>query len=575
VEEARLSRLAIGAMAAAAAAAFAHALWIGVVTDDAGISIAYAQDLARGQGLRLTPLSPRVEAYSDPLWVLWLSIGDLLRLDGPRFAQWSGALCAALGAFLVGLVPSRAAGRAPRPLDAAGSWTLAFDTTYTFWAAAGLESGAFALSLSAALCLLARERGSWSALPAGLLAVLRPEGPLYVLLLAPLRARRPADLARWCALAALPVLAWIAFRRGYYGEWLPNSFFAKRRWDYGGLAYLKAWFLAAPWHYALLAAPLALLHRSTRRAALLGAAPCAAAAAFILFSRGDWMSEHRFAAHALPAAALLAGLVPAALGELAPRRAGQAAAAALLAAAAFGAWKRSPERRRDPPLPLRYIAEQAHWFRAAAARLGLTGYRLAHFDIGGMALESGAEVVDLAGLADLYIGRVGYQERSAVRDYLFDEVRPEMLNLHGPVQYLRDDPRLERDYLLVASGMWGENWVRKTLELDGLDDRCPVAGVLPVRRLAQEGKLAARLQESGPAAARDLWLCARAHLPPGALPDVKPLASRFAAQAEAEPDPRRARALLDAAVTLDPTRTAAAHRLLALRLGRAKSPSGR
>ena len=41
-------------------------------------------------------------------------------------------------------------------------------------------------------------------------------------------------------LAALPALAWLLFRIGYYGQWLPNSFFAKRTWQYGSVGYLRA-----------------------------------------------------------------------------------------------------------------------------------------------------------------------------------------------------------------------------------------------------------------------------------------------------------------------------------------------
>ena len=39
-------------------------------------------------------------------------------------------------------------------------------------------------------------------------------------------------------------------------------------------------------------------------------------------------------------------------------------------------------------------------------------------------------MIDLAGLADLYIGRVGYQDRRAVEDYVFDEVKPDLLNTY-------------------------------------------------------------------------------------------------------------------------------------------------
>lgn len=592
-------RVALALILLAAGVALLHSLWLGEVTDDAGIALAYARTFAAGHGLRLTPLSPRVEGYSDPLWVLWLALGYGLRIGGPQFAHVTGAVFGALAVLATALVPSRAEGRGLRLLDAAAPSVLAFDTTYNLWCGAGMETGAFALALAALLLLLAR-RSSWSVVPAGVLAVLRPEGAMYLVLLAPLAAKVPgrppagaglppprldlsppprnlpppprgwvgslsygSDILRWLALAALPALAWLLFRLAYYGQWLPNSYYAKRHWNFGGLSYLGSWFFHDPWHVALYLAPLALFSRRTRRAASLALAPCAAAVVFILVSGGDWLGEHRFAAHALPAAALLAGLVPAALCDLLggrDRDIGWASALALAAAAFLGARARSPERKRNPEVPLAYVAEQGRWFRTVSRRLGLEHPRVAHFDLGGLALESGGEVIDLAGLADLYIGRVGYQDREAVRDYLFDEARPDLLNLHGPVNYLRADPRLGRDYLMIASGLWGENWARKTLELDGFDDRCP-SGHIP-----SPEQLALKLAQAPPLDARDLWLCARAHLPLEKLPDVRPLAARLASQGLAEKDRRRSRDLLDAAVALDPTLTRAAQRLLALRL---------
>jgi hypothetical protein len=102
--------------------------------------------------------------------------------------------------------------------------------------------------------------------------------------------------------------------------------------------------------------------------------------------------------------------------------------------------------------------------------------------------------------------------------------------------------------------------VRKSLDLDGHDDRCP-SGRVPLASQLQD-----ELVKSTAIEARDLWLCARAHL--GTLPDVRPLASQLASQGLDENDPTRARELFDAASTLDPAQVLAAHRLLELRLAR-------
>jgi hypothetical protein len=270
----------------------------------------------------------------------------------------------------------------------------------------------------------------------------------------------------------------------------------------------------------------------------------------------------------LPAAATVAAQAAVVLGSLLPRAIAWIPALALIAAAAVTAPARSLDRRRNPPLALDYVAGQGRWFRAKADELRLTHPRVAHFDIGGVSLESGAEVIDLAGLADLYIGRVGYQAHDLVREYVFRHVRPEMINVHGPCQYLRDDPRMERDYLQAASGIWGENWVRRDVA-GRRDDRCPHgdASLLP-----PADELPARLAGATPRAARDLWLCARAHL--NTLPDVRPVAARLTRDGLAERDPQRAMEMLDAAVTLDPDRVRAARRLLELRLA-AAVPSSR
>lgn len=642
-------RLAAVLVVLAAAAAAAHGLWVGTVNDDAGISLAYARTLAQGEGLRLTPWSQRVEAFSNPLWTLWLALGfraGLAQGDGAAFAHATGALLGGLACLPLGLVLARARGRRLRPADALAPWVLALDTTYADWIGSGLETGAFALALAWGLCLLAgefpRTRGkreeapgprasrAWSALPFGLLALLRPEGPLYALgaWLARLwllrRARRqdgpsPADRgaeAAWMVVAALPLLSWLVLRFHYYGREVPNSYTLKITWDFlDPAAYLHRWWDSNPGvHRWLWLAPLPLLVGETRRAAWLALlAGLLPALAFVRWSGGDWMSGHRFLGHALPAVALLTALVPIALGQAAgwipflgglrtmvravegdgapatPPEGGLLAAvvatglrgartaalttlvasAALLGLAAFAAARASPERRAHPDNPLSWVHEQARWFRAEADRRGLLRPRVAHYDIGAMALDTGGEVVDLAGLADLRMARVSHKKGAQAADYVFDEAKPDLLNLHGPCAYLEADPRLARDYQVAARGAWGTNYLRRSLAGDD-DDRCP-GGLAALRALEAAGPqaLLAALRADGEAGrwddARWRWLCARGRWPRALLPvgEAEALGREWERRALAEPSP--AIPALRAAAALAPSAVQAALRLEALR----------
>ena len=67
----RLARWAVpGAIGLAVLGTMVHAALLRVpVVDDAAISIAYGQSFFAGAGLRLTPVSPPVEGFSNPLWV--------------------------------------------------------------------------------------------------------------------------------------------------------------------------------------------------------------------------------------------------------------------------------------------------------------------------------------------------------------------------------------------------------------------------------------------------------------------------------------------------------------------------
>jgi len=228
--------------AAGAAALVAHAAYrLPYFVDDAFISLRYVQRLLEGRGLTWTD-GERVEGYSNLLWVLACAALGALGIDLVLAARMLGvagstaALCAVVAA-----VAPRARSEALPAL--AGALVFALSGTVAIWTIGGLEQPLLVALLAWAFVLAfpmldpaAAGRERWLA-PGVLLALAcltRPDGALLVagsvLGLLLVRGRDPATLrlaARLALLPALAVLAQLAFRLVYYGQWVPNTAFVK------------------------------------------------------------------------------------------------------------------------------------------------------------------------------------------------------------------------------------------------------------------------------------------------------------------------------------------------------------
>ena len=229
-------------------------------TDDAFTSFRYARNLLEGHGLVFNP-GEYVEGYSNFLWVLELAaIWALFDLAPEYTAQWlSVAFTAATLAAMLWWM-AKLPGLAHRGLT---TWMalglVCSSATFATWTSGGgLETRQFTFFiLLAVVCLsLYRDRR------AGLLtasfglvaaAYTRPEGPLIaVLCFGWFVIQRYIDQGRrqpdWREVGCLvvPCVALVAahflFRYAYYGEWLPNTYYAKfvRPWYELGFIYLQA-----------------------------------------------------------------------------------------------------------------------------------------------------------------------------------------------------------------------------------------------------------------------------------------------------------------------------------------------
>lgn len=292
------------ASALAGVAATALAAWQGGarawLCDDAFVSFRYARNLVDGVGL-VYNAGERVEGMTNLAWTVALAGALATGLSAEQASIALGllahaAVTAALAWWSWAALRRRGAQATwPDAIPVAAlAWAAMRDSA--IWATSGLETAACAATMTWGLLRTATEgcRSPRGLVLTGLVfalgATLRPDGVLafgvaaaWLLVGAGGRPWVPARSAR--ALLALgagfapPWLLTLAFRWGYYGSLVPNTWYAKSAhlpwWDQG-LAYLELFLRTYP---VLLLGPLglaAVLLAGTRRgetAALAGRHP--------------------------------------------------------------------------------------------------------------------------------------------------------------------------------------------------------------------------------------------------------------------------------------------------------------
>ena len=461
------------------------AFFAGWEIDDAGISYAYARNLMAGDGLVAQPGSAPVEGFTNLLWVAILA-GWLPLVESPGTAARALSHVFVFAAFLTLAVGVRS--WAPRrwlAITVCGLSATALVTGFPAWTLSGLENGLYAFLL--ALFVVATTAAPDSRL--GGAAV----GLVWTLLL----ATRP-DAA---PLIALPWIVWAwkahqrtrasyavttiagfaglaAFRVAYFGDVLPNTFYAKNATGAELLSGVS-WNAASGLLFVLcgavvllagnaLAAPLAAKApwprgRPPRRvgvpALLVTLAIC-----YLIFETlpTDWMPEGRFATSMfLLGPITLLCLVGKNRGWLA------ATAAGLLLLLGGYSWGRTPAFAESPPAPFDSVISLSGRLDAVGEALG-TGRATEVLlpDIGGALWEDRFVVLDLAGLTDRRIARtLGADDRSGFHDYLFEDRKPDLIWIHGywkVVASLEADPRFVRDYEILTEDSSQTLYVRSS-----------------------------------------------------------------------------------------------------------------
>jgi hypothetical protein len=396
----------------------------GYLLDDSFIALRYARNLIEGHGLVFNPGEP-VEGYTSLTLVLLAALFLELGIDPLAGLAAVSAGAAAAVLVLAARLERELAGRdtARGELSLAPLLLLA-TPAFAWWAFRAMETMLFAALLLAALALarLEARRDRWlgSGLLFALATLTRPEGALlFALAVAGLAlverrwrgdwrhlARHGANAAAFAALAG----SYVAWRAAYYGELLPNTFYAKVTGGPGqlatGLRYLRDFCLGSPVLAAGLLFPLGPAWpqlRARLREPGLALAIHAVLLGYVVYVvavGADFMPWLRFFVPVLPLAAVLAAAVLRAFPVPARARGPLLAGLALLQGAAGFAG--------DEP----YRAFVAHRTAVVGERVGeWLGQRLAPADwiavntAGSLPWASRLPTIDMLGLTDAQIAR--------------------------------------------------------------------------------------------------------------------------------------------------------------------------
>lgn len=405
--------------------------------DDAGITFAYSRSLAEGLGLVAQPWLPPEEGYSSSVWMLMLAAMGSFGADIPLAAKYLGTGFSALGIGLCAWLLSR---EVKSPLAALlCGFGIASAPTVT-WAASGQEHALQGLLLLAVVvCVYRFERWRWPvALILSVFVLTRPEAPIIVIAVffaAVLLTRRAGgklvntgDLS----VALIPFmtfLALIAFRWAYFGDPLPNPYYAKSEGT-GLFGVLNP--LGGGWAYILnglrdtalliLLGLVFLIRRLPLPAWLvIAVAILVGQAFFVIWAKGDWMRQYRFLMPILPIAVLVATLGLDGLRTSGLRVVFGVVAALILLQTTMMELARFKMR---PTTPMAVVVKVGDEFRALADRLGIEDPVLAHHDAGGISYHRRIRLVDLGGLVNRTIAQ-NMHDKAFLTTHLLEDVRPD------------------------------------------------------------------------------------------------------------------------------------------------------
>jgi hypothetical protein len=237
-----------------------HALSLNFTQDDAFISYRYVKNFINGHGLVFNP-GERVEGYTNFLWIIILSIFARLGLDMIIVSKILGVSAGAVTLFLLYQISLNFFRKKDWSQDTKfvffplfAPLLLASNGAFAYWSISGLETAFFVMTVLLSVYFYFTNQ-RLMIISSALSTLIRPEGVLVFGILILHKFFFKKDKVKNCLFSILGfillLLPFLIFKIFYYGNLLPNPFYAKTGFS---IEYVKAG-LAYFWlflkHYGL------------------------------------------------------------------------------------------------------------------------------------------------------------------------------------------------------------------------------------------------------------------------------------------------------------------------------------
>jgi len=390
-----------------------NALYQDYISDDAFISFRYARNLADGHGLVFNP-GERVEGYTNFLWVLLLALIDRFGGDIVTSGRVLGFVLSAATLWILLRFSSTLKREVP-PHFRISILLLSASAPFAVWALAGLETSLFTCLVVSGFFELEEGRARRAAVWLSLSALARPEGVIFLGIAAVLHAaaaprrRRIGSLLPVFLPAMLILVPFEIWRIAYYGEIVPNTFYAKTGGGLHqvlrGLKYVVKYFWLYGGFFTFFATGALALLRSGAGGLRRLAFVTGAYLVYVALVGGDGLPAHRFVVPVIPFICLLleAGvyeLVDVARPVLRARVKTAAFSSLAVAVLLLSSWVGYRERETNRLISRDFILI-GKWLAEAAPE----GASIAVSAAGAIPFYSGLVTVDRLGLTDKHIAR--------------------------------------------------------------------------------------------------------------------------------------------------------------------------